>query len=85
MDGLTDNAEVIEMLSEMVSPASVVNSHDKSVNSACPRLEGKNVGCLDNQQIFILVGPDEINSEVLKKRTKLAEAISDLIVDGNRE
>lgn len=28
------------MLSEMVSPASVVNSHDKSVNSACPRLGG---------------------------------------------
>lgn len=50
------------MFSEMVNPASVVNSYDKSVNSTL-----LDVGCLDKQQIFNLVGPDEIHSEVLKK------------------
>lgn len=74
------------MFSEMVNPASVVNSHDKSVNSTCLRLEGKKtIGCLDKQQIFSVVGPDEIHSEVLKKKNKphLAEVMSDLIVGGS--
>jgi len=38
INGLTDNAEVTEMFSEMINPAGVVNSHDKSVNSTCPTL-----------------------------------------------
>lgn len=33
INGLTHNAEVIEVFSEMVNPACVVNSHDKSINS----------------------------------------------------
>lgn len=41
INGLTDNAEVIEMFSEMVNPDSVVNNHDKSLNSICLRLGGR--------------------------------------------
>lgn len=34
---------------------------------------GKPVDCLDKQQIFNLVGPDEINSKVLKKTNYLKQ------------
>lgn len=69
INGLTDNAEVIEVFSETVNPSCAVNSHDKSINSTFLgwRVGGKPVGCLDKQQIFNLVGPDEIDSKVLKK------------------
>lgn len=69
INGLTNNAEVIEVFSETVNPSCAVNSHDKSINSTFldRRVRGKPVGCLDRQQIFSLVGPDEIDSRVLKK------------------
>jgi len=44
----------------------------------------KPAGCLDKQQICSLVRPDEIHSEVLKKmKKKLAEAVSELIMEGS--
>lgn len=69
INGLTDNAEVIEVFSETVNPSCAVNSHDKSINSTFLgwRVGGKPVGCFDKQQIFNLVGPDEMNCKVLKK------------------
>lgn len=59
------------MFFEMVNPACVVNTHDKSINSIFLgwRAGVKPVRCLDKQQIFNLVGPCEINSKVLKKAT----------------
>lgn len=59
------------MFFETVNQACVVNSCDKSRDSTFLgwRAGGKPVRCLDKQQLFNLVGPDEINSKVLKKAT----------------
>lgn len=76
ISGLTDNAEVIEMFSETVNPACVVNSRDKSINSTFLgwRVWGRPVGCLGKQQILNLVGLVKLIPGCLKKQ--LAEVIS---------